>query len=318
MKSLLILLAIATLIHIVRSLLANKIWAPPVGEDFSGTMLRLGENLVCLPDRSHLPAEEVSRTTLICFPGFLEDMRFFLEVHKDTLARLILINNANYQNPFRAGPISTPDWFEGNPHPVGTIAHDAYCLNQVLEHMTGPERVVLHGHSRGGAVILEAGNQLPEQTASVEALLEAAVVPRGRLFDNGEKKLQPIGFYLFPFLLSLSRILPSSRLLKSPMMWVTNDTKNRIVAAIPFTPMQYATAETNSANIIAWQAGSDYQSYEHFRRVTLFAGERDSILCRKAMLDSAAHSQAVTVVETSGTDHFISLESPDTIRAYFA
>ena len=102
------------------------------------------------------------------------------------------------------------------------------------------------------------------------------------------------------------------------MMWVTNDTKNRIVAAIPFTPRQYATAEMNSVNIIDWQARSDYQSYEHFRRVTLFVGECDSVLCRKAMLDSAVHSQSVTVVETSGTDHFISLESPDTIRAYFA
>lgn len=35
------------------------------------------------------------------------------------------------------------------------------------------------------------------------------------------------------------------------------------------------------------------------------------------MLDSAAQSAAVNVIETSGTDHFISLESPDTIRAYF-
>ena len=34
----------------------------------------------------------------------------------------------------------------GNPHPLGTIAHDAYCVNQVLEHMTGPERVVLLDH----------------------------------------------------------------------------------------------------------------------------------------------------------------------------
>jgi hypothetical protein len=58
-------------------------------------------------------------------------------------------------------------------------------VNQVLEHMTGPERVILHGHSRGGALL---------------------------------------------------RILPESVRLKSPMMWVTNATKNKIVAATPFTP----------------------------------------------------------------------------------
>lgn len=317
MKWLLILLLVVVLISVLRRVLANRVWAPPDGEDFRGTMLRLGENLVALPDRSHLPPEVVSRTTVVCFPGFLEDMRYFLEVHRDTPARLILINNANYQNPFRGTPVSTPEWFKGNPHRVGTIAHDAYCLNQVLEHMTGPGRVVVHGHSRGGAVVLEAGHQQPEQAADVEAILEAAVVPHGRLYGNGEKRLQPVGFYLFPFVLALMRVLGPSRLLNSPMMWVTNETKNAIVATIPFTPRQYATAEINSRNIIAWQASATYQYYEHYRRTTLFVGQRDGVLCREAMLASAAHSQAVTVVETSGTDHFISLESPDTIRAYF-
>ena len=319
MKPLLILLlVIAILVPIIRRGLAKRNWSAPPPEAFNGTMLQLGDNVVCLPDRSHLPAEVVGRTTLICFPGFLEDARFFLEVHRDTPARLILIGNANYQNPFDSASISTPPWFTGNPHPLGTIAHDAYCMNQVIEHMTGPERVVLHGHSRGGGVILEAGNQRPELTSSVEAILEAAVVPRGRLYDNGEKKLQPVGFYLFPFILSLMRILPESTRLKSPMMWVTNATKDKIVAAIPFTPKQYATAQINSANIIEWQARSSYQSYDHFKRATLFVGERDSVLCRKAMLDSAAQSSSVEVVETAGTDHFISLETPNTIRAYFA
>jgi pimeloyl-ACP methyl ester carboxylesterase len=152
--------------------------------------------------------------------------------------------------------VETPGWFVGNPHQLGTIAHDAYVVNQVIEHMTGLERVVLHGHSRGGAVLLEAGNQRPEQTQRVEAILEAAVVPRGRLFDNGEKKLQPVGFYLFPFVFSILRIIPESRRLKLPMMWVTNPTKNKIVAAIPFTPKKYATAVVNSSNIIDWHAAA--------------------------------------------------------------
>jgi pimeloyl-ACP methyl ester carboxylesterase len=317
MKTLFILLAFVSLIVVVRKMLANRIWPPLPGEDFTGTMLRLGANLVCLPDRSHLDSGVVGRTTLICFPGFLEDARYFLEVHHNTPARLIVIGNANYQNPFREVAISTPSWFTDNPHPQGTIAHDAYCLNQVLEHMTGPERVVLHGHSRGGAVVLEAGNQRPDLTSKVEAILEAAVVPRGRLFSDGEKKLQPVGLYLFPFILSLLRVLPESIRLKSPMMWVTNASKDKIVAAIPFTPKQYATAVINSANIIDWQARTDYQSYQHFKRLTLYVGQRDSVLCRNAMLDSAAQSTAVTVVQTNGTDHFISLESPATIRAYF-
>lgn len=318
MKTLLILFALWVLISVARRVLANKTWPAPSGEAFSGALLRVGENLLCLPDRTHLDAEAVSRTTLICFPGFLEDMRYFMAVHRDTPARLIIINNANYQNPFRAASVTTPDWFTGNPYQTGTIAHDAFCVNQVIEHMTGPERVVLHGHSRGGAVVLEAGSQRPELTLDVEAILEAAVVPRGRLYDNGEKKLQPVGLYLFPFILSLLRILPESVRLKSPFMWVSNPTKDALVAALPFTPRQYATAERNSSDIIDWQARSSFASYEHFKRVTLFVGQRDGVLCRTAMLESAAASPAVKVVETHGTDHFISLESPADIQAYFS
>jgi pimeloyl-ACP methyl ester carboxylesterase len=242
MKTLLILLAFVPLVVVVRRMLANRIWPPLPGDDFTGTILRLGANLVCLPDRSHLDSEVAGRTILICFPGFLEDARYYLEVHHNTPARLIVMGNANYQNPFREVAMSTPACFKHNPHPLGTIAHDAYCLNQVLEHMVGPERVVLHGHSRGGAVVLEAGNQRPDLTSKVEAILEAAVVPQGRLFNNGEKKLQPVGLYLLPIIRSLLRMLPESIRLKSPMMWVTNASKNKIVAAIPFTPKQYATA----------------------------------------------------------------------------
>lgn len=318
MKALLILFAIVALVSVARRILADRIWPAPPGEAFHGVLLQLGQNLVCLPDRSHLDADAVGRTTLVCFPGFLEDMRYFLDVHRDTPARLIIINNANYQNPFRGVDIQSPAWFIGNPYPVGSIAHDAFCVNLVIEHMTGPERVVLHGHSRGGAVVLEAGNQRPQLTGSVEAILEAAVVPRGRLYDNGEKKLQPVGFYLFPFILSLLRVLPESFRLKSPLMRVSSPAKEKIVAALPFTPRQYATAELNSADIIDWQARTGYQSYEHFKRVTLFVGQRDSVLCREAMVASAARAPAVNVVETRGTDHFISLESPADIRAYFS
>jgi pimeloyl-ACP methyl ester carboxylesterase len=317
MKALLIVIVLLAMIPLVRRFLANKIWAAPPGEEFAGSMFTLGANLVCCPDRSHLPADVVDQATLICFPGFLEDMRFFLEVHRDTPARLIIVNNANYQNPFDCDATASPDWYTQNPYPVGTIAHDAYCVNQVLEHMTGQERVVLHGHSRGGAVVLETGIQKPEHAKGIEAILEAAVVPQGKLVDDGEKKLQPLGLYLFPFVFSLMRILPESLRLKSPMMWVTNATKDKIVAAIPFTPRQYATTVVNSANIIDWQARTEYESYDNFKQVTLYVGQRDSVLSRSAMMDSAAKSTSVSIVETTGTDHFISLEDPARIRNYF-
>ena len=78
MEWLLVVVAIVAIVLVARRYLAHRVWAPREGEPFSGALLRLGENLVCVPDRSHLPAGEVSRTTLVCFPGFLEDMRYFL------------------------------------------------------------------------------------------------------------------------------------------------------------------------------------------------------------------------------------------------
>ena len=316
MKWLLLFLCLSVGFIFFRKWLAGKTWVAQPAETFEGRMLRLGENLVALPDRSHLPPEAVSSTTLICFPGFLEDMRYFLEVHYNTPARLVLFGNANYQNPFAVVPEETPLWYGDNPHSVGTIAHDAWSLNRVLECMTGTERVVLHGHSRGGAVILEAGYQQPAMAARLEAILEASVVPGGRLAGRDEKRLDPVGLYLYPIVFSLLRFFPQ-RVLKSPMMWVTNATKDRLVASIPFAPRQYATAVTNTRDIIDWQARTDYSYYDSFKRTTLYVGERDGVLWRKAMLESAAQSEAVHVMRTEGTDHFISLESPDTVRAYF-
>jgi len=314
MTTLFVLIGLALLIHLARQHLANKHWQAPSGEAFQGELITLGDNLVCLPDRSHLDAAEVEKTTLVCFPGFLEDMRYFLEVHRDTPARLIIINNGNYQNPFDQEPVSQPSWFVQPPQPLGTIAHDANCLNQVLEHMCRSGKIIVHGHSRGGAVVLEAGKQQPEQVREIDALLEAAVVPQGRLAGNLEKKLKPVGLYLAPFIFALMRRQPESRRLKQPMMWVSNATKEKIVAAIPFTPKQYSTAVTNNANIIEWHANSGYEYYNNYRRISLLVGQRDSVLWREAMLKSAAQAERVEVIETEGTDHFISLEKPELVR----
>ena len=309
----------AVLTHALRTYLARKIWRAQPGEVFNGDLFQVGEHLICCPDRSHLPEDAINQTTIVCFPGFLEDIRYFIALYRDVPARIIILNNGNYQNPFNDDTaVTKPAWVASNPYPLGIIAHDAYCLNLVLENMTSKERVVLHGHSRGGSVVLEAGHQKPDRASNTEALLEAAVVPQGRLVNKGESLLQPVGFYLMPLILSLLRILPESMRLKSPMMWVTNAAKNKHVAAIPFTPKQYATAQINLADILRFHSEASCDYYANFKGTTLFVGERDSVLSRSGMLESAKQSSAVDVIETQGTDHFISLERPDIIRAFFS
>lgn len=312
------LIGIALFIHLARSLLAIKQWSAPTAEFFSGDLLTLGDNLVCIPEReidSQLPDDA---PTVICFPGLLEDMRYFLNVHRETPARLIIINNANYQNPFAARPSPEPVWWQVNPHRLGTIAHDAFCMVKVVEHFIKEGAVYLHGHSRGGAVALEAGRQQPHLFRQATAVLEAAVVPQGRLANNGERYLKPVGLYLLPFVFTVLRLLPEEKRRRALMIRKPTVHKNKLVAAFPYVPKQYATVVSQVADIIQWQLKSDVSYYEHFAAVCLITGERDQVLWRKAMLASARQSAKVQVIETQDTDHFPSLEKPDEVSALFA
>ncbi len=317
MQTFIVFLLLVLVVHSIRVFLLHFRWPQKSSEPFHGELFECEHHVICLPDRSHLPDDLVSKTTIICFPGFLEDMRYFLDVHKDTPAKLIIINNANYHCPFELTPGPRPNWFDNNSYRLGTIAHDAHCLNQILRHMTTDERVVLHGHSRGGAVVLEAGRQDPELTKTAEAILEAAVVPQGRLAGGLEKKLQPVGYYLFPFFMALMRLIPEKKRLKSPILKVRSEEKEKVVAHIPFAPKQYRTALANMMDIVDWQFANEHYIYSNFRRVSLFVGEKDRVLWRQAMVDSATKNSIVDIVATQDTDHFISVEQPETIRAYF-
>ena len=312
------LIVTALFVHLSRYLLAIKRWSAPIRESFSGDLLALGNNLVCIPSRTVDAQLPSGAPTVICFPGLMEDMRYFLEVHRETLARVVIINNANYHNPFAATPEPEPKWWTPNPHRLGTIAHDAFCVTKVVEHFAHEGAVYLHGHSRGGAVVLESGRQRPDLVRTATAVLEAAVVPKGRLANNGERYLKPVGLYLLPFIFALQRILPEKKRLQSPMMWVTTSYKNKLVAAIPYVPKQYATVAVQCADIMEWQVKSDITYYENFADVWLITGERDHVLWRQAMLDSARQSAKVRITETVGTDHFPSLEKPNVVGALFA
>lgn len=312
------LIGIALFVHLARSLLAIKSWSAPTAEFFSGELLTVGDNLVCIPERDIDSQLSEGSPTVICFPGLLEDMRYFLKVHRETPARLIIIDNANYQNPFGARPSPEPVWWQGNPHKAGTIAHDAFCMVKVVEHFAKDSAVYLHGHSRGGAVVLEAGRQQPDLFRVATAVLEAAVVPQGRLANNAERFLQPVGLYLLPFVFTVLRLLPEEKRRRALMIRKPTAYKNKLVAAFPYTPKQYATVVLQVADIIQWQLKSDASYYEHFAAVCLIAGERDQVLWRKAMLASARQSVKAQVIETRGTDHFPSLEKPEQVSALFA
>ena len=62
--------------------------------DFKGEVMHLGSTYI-----ARRPSSNGSDQTIVCFPGFLEDMRYFQDLYLDSDAELILVNNANYHFP---------------------------------------------------------------------------------------------------------------------------------------------------------------------------------------------------------------------------
>lgn len=280
---------------------------------FAGELFHVGASFIA---RRH--ARAGSRKTIVCFPGFLEDMRYFEALYEDTDSELILVNNANYHSPYDQSRLVSLGW-PVNPYAIGTIEHDGYLLSQVLEHLVSGDEVILHGHSRGGAVVLECGRQNPQLVSGgalqVSAILEAPVLPQARTVGRGS---EPIPFrlicYFLPIVLGLGRNASVEKLLKQPMMQPCNDLKIDICRSIYTNPRSYSTCITNIKSIRNWQRAHDAQLYQSFDRVTVVVGAVDHVLDNRSMLLSAEAGRAlnagVTILQTQNTNHFPSLEQP--------
>ena len=286
--------------------------------EFEGELMKVGATYI-----ARRPARNDSQRTILCFPGFLEDMRYFQHVYKEQDAELILVNNANYHCPFPVSDVTQLEWPE-NPYIIGTIEHDAFYLGLVLERLANGREVCLHGHSRGGAVVLETGRQYPaamkSSQRSVSAILEAAVLPQARASGRASDPIAHLFIcYFLPIFFGLSRHWSQQRLLKLPMMRPTNALKTELLISIFSTARNYATCVSNIKSIYTWQRTMGFDLYENYSSLTLLIGERDNTLDMATMESSAkqgrARNSGLTIIQTVGTNHFISLEQPETIRA---
>ena len=293
--------------------------------EFTGQLKKIGKTYI-----GYRAARNISQDTIICFPGFMEDMRYFQELYQDDNAELIFVSNANYHCPF-LGAKDTDDITElawpKNPYPLGTIEYDAFYLGLVLEHLASGSNIVLHGHSRGGAVVLETGRQYPELTnpkaRSVSAILEAPVLPQARTAGKGSATLpHGLACYLLPLLLGWLRNSNEERRIKRMMVGPITPLKQQLLPNVPNNPRTYATCVTNLRSIVAWQRTTPIDVYNNFSVLTVIMGEHDHVLCNHSMLASVEKGQAinqgVSLVKTERTNHFISLEQPEVIRTYYS
>lgn len=312
---LLIVGALALALHLYRQYWTYRDLPRVHDVPFDGELYRVDRTII-----ARRPARAGSNRSVVCFPGFLEDMRYFQALYQDDDCELVLVNNANYHSPFAAdgaAALAVPD----NPFPLGSIQYDGFLLGHVIQMLASGAQITLHGHSRGGAVVLEAGRQYPQlmRERQVAAILEAPVLPRARTVGRGSDLLpHALICYLLPVVLGLSRKAARERVLRQPMMRPNNALKTELCAGIYTVACNYSTCVANVRGIRDWQRASEHEVYTHYPRITVVVGQRDDVLDNASMLASAEAGRrlnpGLSILRTQDSNHFVTLERPGYLR----
>ena len=309
----LIVVGLLLALHLYRQYWTRRELPQVSRASFSGEMFRVGQTVI-----ARRPAANGSTRTVVCHPGFLEDMRYFQALYDNDDCELVLVNNGNYHSPFDARSATQLDW-PHNPFESGTIEHDGFYMGHILENLVSGPDVTVHGHSRGGAVALEAGRQYPHLTAGARAILEAPVLPQGRAVGSGSDPVpNALMRYLLPLALGLSRNISAEKLNRQPMMRPTNELKTELCLGVYTSARNYSTCVTNVRSIRDWQRDTDYSVYDHYPHITVVVGERDDVLDNASMIASAEagarRNHGLKILRTEQTNHFVTLERPEYLR----
>jgi pimeloyl-ACP methyl ester carboxylesterase len=302
-------LLVLVVFHLLRTYVTNKSRDRIFSGTFDGEIFTVQETMIAIAR-----AKETADKTIICFPGFTEDARYFAQIYKDSPHEVIYMGNAGYHSPYSLDGATALNWAT-NPHPVGTIEHDGFWVALAIENLTTSKNIVIHGHSRGGAVALEVGKQKPElmkkDGRSVHIILEAAVVPQGLPAGGRHGAVSAILIgYLLPFIFAFNRNITVEKLEKFPMMKPGNPQKAELLRGTFSTVKKYQTNVINAKNIAQWQDDNTYDVYDNFASVTALVGERDDVLDCATMIASVQQRPAVNFVQTKDTNHFITQEQP--------
>jgi pimeloyl-ACP methyl ester carboxylesterase len=290
-------LAVVMVLVVARWLLVRRLQAPPVLEPFDGAMYRVGEATVL--ERTSKDA----RVTVVCMHGYLANFGYFMPFYAAPDIQLIMISSADYHVP---GPATTPGWARPVAGVAGTIEYDAAVLVQALEHLPRTARVRVHGHSRGGAVVLEASMLRPDLFETAEVVLEAPVLPGGKT----RTAISAAVLWLLPFLIPLWRMQPISK--RNQAVWgrLDNADKRRVISALPFNPRRIRTMLVNLRSIKAWSERDDAKRLNAVRGVVIVPGD-DQVLEPASMAASAERAKArLQLVHAAGSSHFVLYDAP--------
>ncbi len=275
-------------------------------EMFSGKVYTVGKGAVSV--RSH---SGKATNTVIGVHGFLENHCYFTQSYQDPSTELILLTCSNYHVPV-SGPMPEPaSWEVPIKHLEATIEYDANILNQTVLNLPTTDRIRIHGHSRGGAVILEAISQQPELYENIELILEAPALPGGRTHPLISALLEPVSHGMWPWIIRFINSTPSTSY-GQMFFGKMNARKKQLLHKLFTATKDHLSIVRNIENLFAWMEKADYSVYEHMRHGTFLIPKIDRILDRNLMLASALKSpNSVRVVETNAVSHFVTLDNPD-------
>ncbi|MBL4607123.1 MAG: alpha/beta hydrolase [Pseudomonadales bacterium] len=300
-----VLLLIVGGIHALRQYLFNVSQAPKNHEPFAGKLFEAGEATI-----AYRPAAVKAHATVVAMPGFLEDHRYFTGLYSDPDVELVLINSCNYHPPVIPNNRESCGFFNNYGFDLGSIEYDAAVLNWAVENLVTTNKMRLHGHSRGGAVVLEALKQNPSLHRESEVVLEAPVLPQGKGYPALEAAFGTIGLYLLPLIVPLIKRIPAGLYL--PILYrPMNERKKTLLPGLFYNPKNYRTIVENIHSLEQWMEQNDFSIYQNVKNGVILIAEKDTVLDRKSMLASAHKAgDGVSVIETKNTSHFVSLDDP--------
>ncbi|PKM29801.1 MAG: alpha/beta hydrolase [Gammaproteobacteria bacterium HGW-Gammaproteobacteria-11] len=304
MESLIGLIGLVVLVVFsLRRFLLRKESPQQQAQPFSGELYQVGQTCIA---RRH--ASNPTRTVVV-MPGFMENFLYFTEFYADPSIELIMLTSADYHIPVEHPRFTKASWIQTPKARPGTIAHDAEALNQALGNLVSTPSVRVHGHSRGGAVTLEAARQQPALFEQVEVILEAPLLPQAKPYAP----LPGIVRWLLPFLLPLWQSSPINE--RNRAVWgpLDNPRKRELIMGFPFNPKTCAVMLANMHDMQEWMEQTGTDIYRFVKYGAVLVPGKDRVLQSQAMLSSAQQAENLQVIEIAGGSHFVITDHPESI-----
>jgi|GEM_PF-131903 len=315
----LIVVGFMIFIHMVRSIIMRVKNPPKNHQDFAGDLLQVGKCVVAYQGASNPDVNP--KRTVVCMHGWLEDHRYFTKIYNANngpMDELILINSCDYHMPNTTREASPVAWHTPNPYPECTIEYDAAVLIMAVKNLASSSNIVLHGHSRGGAVVVEAIKQAPKLFAQAQVILEAPMLPEAtvarahKLPKMVSRVLSKFAVYIFPFaMFYLSRKQGPTAITGG-----ADHNKRILLSGLFFSAKNAGVLVRNFENMLAWPLQNKMDILDGVRSGCILVGEKDTILSRRLLLKSASKLKSnIDVIQTQKTGHFISLDIPEQVKS---